>query len=334
MCYYKYITTQHNNKKYILVYIRKEVKMSKTKKTELLEQNYVGVDVGNAYTKTGKVRFSTKVRIGEKLNGVGKSKKDVHSVVFNGENYVVGEGSIFTTEERYFSTQYSICLLTAIALRFPEQDFIDVTVCVGLPFKRHKHYAARLAATYNGKQFNIEVNSKEYTIRINAMEVFVEGALPILTENTGKVITIDVGGETTDVTQFNNLEIEAFDTYPTAMNSIYADVCDYLSNNDKGDFLPYEVEKFFNKTKIRVDQKEVDISGIRNVIQQSITELASIIKNKFDIQNADEIIIIGGGGMDTYTYWKNEFKTATLQEDSQFINSLIYEQVAKEVASE
>ena len=310
--------------------------MKKKEMIELVDRNYDGVDLGNSYTKSRKIRFASKVKLGKKLTGVAKTrlKKDVHYVEYEGQYYVVGDGKMFTTAERYFSTQYKLCLLTAIALNHPGEEFIQTAVCVGLPFKYHKLYAQRIIDLYSNKQYNITVNDKKYTIRITDMEVFVEGSLPIRDNDSRHILTIDVGGGTIDVTQFNNLEIEKFETYPTAMNNIYADIVDYLYDNNLGEFTPSKVEKFFNKTTIMVDQQPVDISGIREVIQQDITEVASWIRDKFDTQDVDEIYIMGGGGMDTYKYWRTDFPTSKLAENTQFVNSDIYEMVAKEIANE
>lgn len=294
----------------------------------VVEKMYFAGDIGHGYVKTKDFMFPSKVKVGSNL-AFGKKKKDTYEVTVNGQNYTVGDGSMFTGENRYFTTEYKVALLTSIALNNPEEDFIDTLVVIGTPITRRDRVAKKIIDHYKGMQETITVEGREVTIRINDIKVFIEGAYPVYTGEEGRIITIDMGAGTINVTEFVDGIVEKFTTYPDAMYRMYEEVSTYLNVTFGGDFKPTDIEPILNKKTITINQEKVDITGIRPIIASHIDGMASLISNYFSVGRADKIYGIGGGSMDTWTYWKKMFPTAVLVEDSQNINFRVYDAVAR-----
>ncbi|KEI18298.1 MULTISPECIES: ParM/StbA family protein [Clostridium] len=288
----------------------------------------IGIDVGNGYTKLPVGKFASRVKIGERV-GFGKHKKEVHYVKYNDINYIIGQGAPFTGDERYFSEYYKVCLLTSIALSENNEDFIDANVVVGVPEKKYKLIGDKLKKHIIGYgQQQITVNDKEYTIRITDCIVFIEAAYPILTEDESNVIVIDNGAGTINVTQWEELSILNSATYNESMYKMYADISSYLNLNKGSDYKPTDIEKLLNKKTAIINNVETDITDIRPIVENHITEIASFIKNDFKVKNASKIYLIGGGGADTINYWKKHFPVIELVPESQSINQKVYQTVA------
>lgn len=309
--------------------------MSKEKELLVAEDELsLGSDVGNGYTKNRKVKFASKVVPGEKTHLVGRKKKDIYEVKYDNVSYIVGEGSAFTGEQRYFSLEYKLCLLTSIALAFPKQDFIEGAFCVGLPLELHEKYSEKLIEEFKGKQFEIEVEGKLRTIRIKDFDVFVEAAYPILTKDQGRVVTIDMGAGTVNVTQFFEGGVEKYATYDESMYKMYADIAQYLNTKKGSRFMPRDIEPILNKKAIEINQEVVDITDIKPIIEANIRAIVTEINNKFDIAETGKIYLIGGGSMDTAKYWKKFYPKATPVEDAQSVNYRVYDLVAAGLAED
>lgn len=298
-----------------------------------VEKMYFGGDIGHGYVKTIKTMFPSKVKVGKNL-GFGKKKKDTYEVELGGQVYTVGDGALFTGDNRYFTIEYKVALLTAIALNNPEEDFIDTVVVIGTPITRHNRLASKISEHYTGMQETMVIEGREVTIRINDLHVFIEGAYPVLTGEDGRVITIDMGAGTINVTEFVDGSPEKYTTYPDAMYKMYEEIATYLNVTKGGDFKPTDIEPILNRKTISINQEKVDITDIRPIIASHIGEMASLISNTFSVGRADSIYLIGGGSMDTYNYWKKVMPTAILVEDSQNINCRVFNMMAMTIAEQ
>lgn len=288
----------------------------------------IGIDVGNGYTKFGNEKFASRVKVGE-INKFGKKKSELHNVEYEGIHYIVGQGAIFTGDNRYFTKEYEICLLTAIAL-YCKKDFPKESIVVGLPEKKQKLLGSKIEEYLKSLgQKQIIVDDKKYTIRIENVIAFIEGAYPILEEIEDNVIVIDNGAGTINVSQWEDLSILNSQMYNESMYKMYADIAGYLNSNKGTDYKPMDVQKFFNDETIIIDQKEVDITDTRAIIKSYIKEIASYIRNDFDYKSAKKIYLMGGGGADTITYWQDELKISFV-DNPQFINAKIYDAIAKD----
>lgn len=289
-----------------------------------------GIDVGNGYTKFGNEKFASRVRVG-KLANFGNKQEDVFAVKYNGVDYVVGEGELFTTEDRYYTDDYKICLLTAIALSTEEEVLDRVEICVGLPvikfmnteFKeKFENYLSNL-----GLQ-KITLNGKEKIINIRKAIVFVEGAYVVESKDTGNVITFDIGAGTVNIIQWKNQVPINFDTKNRSFYNLYAKISKHLKDTGRGSVSLEYIEENLGADSITINQKEVDISDTKIIIEKHIRELASEVNNFFDIENASKLQFLGGGALPTYKYWKLIYPNGTeLIDNSQFVNAKIYQQV-------
>lgn len=292
-------------------------------------ETFFAVDLGHGYVKTEGAKFPSKVKVGSNLTKLGKKKRDTFAVTMGGQAYVVGDGRLFTGEDRYTTVGYKLALLTSIAVNFPSEDFIELNVVVGVPIERHGRVQETIINFYKGMQETITVDGREVTIRIKDIFVSIEGAYPIVTGEDGRIITIDMGAGTVNVTELDNCSFEKYATYNESMHKMYQDIATYLNETKGGNFMPSDIEPILNKKEISIKQVKTDITSIRPIIADNIAEVASLIRNRFATDRADAIYLIGGGAMDTYNYWHKEFPTAELVADGQMVNLKIYEVVAQ-----
>lgn len=297
--------------------------------TLLTNEAVFPIDLGHGYVKTAAAKFPSKVKVGTNLVQVGRKKKDTYHVELGGQAYVVGDGRLFTGEDRYTSIGYKLALLTGIALNFPNEDFIETNVLLGVPIERQGRVGSTIVNQFRGMQENIVIDGREVTIRIKEVQVYIEGAYPVVTGEEGRVLTIDMGAGTVNVTEFNCYAVEKYATYNESMHKMYQDIATYLNEFKGGNFMPSDIEPIINKTTINIKQVPTDITGIRPIIADNIAEIASLIRNRFSVDRADVIYLIGGGAMDTYNYWHKEFPTAELVADGQMCNLRLYETLAE-----
>jgi plasmid segregation protein ParM len=270
------------------------------------------------------------VRLG-KLANFGNKKEDVYAVKYNGIDYVVGEGEVFTTDDRYYTDDYKICLLTAIALSTNEEVLDRVEICVGLPVIKfmNTEFKEKFEKYLNnlGLQ-NINVNGKEKLINIRKAVVFVEGAYVVESKDTGNVITFDIGAGTVNIIQWKNQVPINFDTKTKSFYNLYEKIAKYLKDTNRGSVSIEYIEETLGEDEIIINQKKVNIADTKIIIEKHIRKLASEVNSFFDIENAEKIQFLGGGALPTYKYWKSIYPNGTeLINNSQFANAKIYQQV-------
>lgn len=289
----------------------------------------IGIDLGNGYVKFKGKKFASRTKLG-RLANFGEKRSDVFAVVYENTSYIVGEGEVFTTDDRYFTEDYKICLLTAIALSTNETVLDSVEICVGLPIQKYMSDLKKDLTTYlnNIGCEKITVNGIGKIINIKKATVFVEGAYIVESEDKNNVITIDIGAGTVNIIQWENQEPVHFDTKNKSFYNLYEKISKYLKDNQKGNVSSEYIEKNLGGDTIIIDAKNVDIKDTHKIIEKHIRELASQINNSFDVSRATKIQFLGGGALPTYKYWKEIYKNGTeLIENSQFINSEIYQKV-------
>ncbi|BDU93666.1 ParM/StbA family protein [Clostridium perfringens] len=288
----------------------------------------IGIDLGNGYVKFKDKKFASKVKVG-RLATFGERRSDVFEVVYDGVFYTVGEGQVFTTDERYFTDDYKICLLTAIA-ESTNEDVIEAEICVGMPvssFMSNKRGEVEKYLNNLGVQ-KIILNGVEKIINIKKAIVFVEGAYVIESKDKENVITIDIGAGTVNIIQWENQVPVEFDTKYKSFYNLYSKIAKHLKDTNRGVVSPAYIEENLGADSIIINQTNVDIKDTHKIIEKHIIELASEINGYFNVSQASKIQILGGGAFPTFKYWKNIYKDGCeLIADSQFVNSKIYEKV-------
>lgn len=285
-----------------------------------------GIDLGNGYVKCNDLIFASKLSVG-RLATFGKKKDDVFEVVYDETIYTVGEGQLFTTDDRYFTEDYKVCLLTAIALNAKEESVIDAEICVGLPITKFMSETRNKVQDYLNKLGvqKITVDGKEYIINIKKAVVFVEGAYVVESKDTSNVITVDIGAGTVNIIQWENQVPVKFDTKNRSFYNLYTKITKHLKDTNRGDVTTDYIEKNLGADEIIINQKLVDIRDTHKIIEKHIRELASEMNNYFDIPLATKIQFLGGGALPTFKYWKSIYGNGVeLIDESQFINSKIF----------
>ena len=168
-----------------------------------------GFDIGNAYANFSNMKFATKVKIGKKLEL--DKRIEVHQVNYNGVDYVVGDGKAVMGEFKYSTDAYKLCVLTAIALKSGRKRNVRAKICLGLPimnFERKVEEVRSIIESWGVQELAIKDENtgkyNTYTIEIVDLKFFIEGALPVLIDDLSHLLTLDIGGGTINVVEWED----------------------------------------------------------------------------------------------------------------------------------
>lgn len=296
----------------------------------------VGVDLGNGFTnylsqRSGEgQRFATKVKqVAEFPFGENK-RSEIHRVEIGGQKFIVGEGvtvEIKDVKQRINSRDYKVALLTAIAKSLPRAGYAEVNVCVGLPIARLQKFADELEEIIRSlESTELIVDNENYEIVINDVQVFPEGALSVIKDLNGKVLTIDMGSGTVDCISFEDNEpVETF-TVTTSMNDIYTNVADRLNTQHGMSITTDMVEAYIGKETIKYNREDVDISAHFEDIESGVHAIYSQISSKFaPIAQYERVILLGGASILTLPYWEKLINGVELEDNAQYVNAKIFQ---------
>lgn len=303
---------------------------------------FLGVDVGNGYTNARDIKFKSRVQEVTKAQlelrmdsrNVKKSEKglsETHYVVYNGKYYIVGEGEDFVIDGRHTSTSYLLCLLTAIAEVYKAHEYIDLSVCVGLPadlfLSGDESLKEAMYKAYGGKTFDITVDGREVAIKMSEFNIYLEGAYPILVDDMREVVVIDMGMGTTNMLKYNNGELIDRATVPFGMRGLCVNMAKELNDKKINRRVDWEdIDENFGKRSMMIGREgEVDISFLDEHIVSYLTNNIKDYKERFNINNAKAVYIMGGGGLATAEYWKDVIGGVTLSENAQEVNSKVFD---------
>lgn len=299
----------------------------------------LGIDLGNGWTNFEGMRFASAVAPG-KLPRFGEKQPDVHQVKFEETYYVVGriEDGSFLGDDRYTSENYKICLLTAIALASKKRGLngkVKAEICVGLPINLYNEGLGDVLAEHikGYKTQTIEVNGEEYDIQIKSVVVFPEGALVILDGDMGSVLTIDIGAGTVNVIEWENGRPKDFKTLTNSMLNMYSRISNYL--NELGiSFENRQIEKLLYSEEriVYVNQEAINVDkAVDSIIKSTVGRMASEINTHFNVKAISKLRLLGGGAIPTLDAWREKYPTITISNNSQFVNSEIFDMIAKSV---
>lgn len=290
----------------------------------------LGVDVGNGYTKFNGEKFASKVSLGEKPQ-IGEKPLEVHYIKYENENYIIGEGSNFLGTERYFTKEYKLALLTAIALS-SNDNHINAKIVIGLPYTRIQTVANKLKKHLLGiKNARIKVNNKNYNINIEDVKVFVEGAYPILVQDHSNCITIDKGAGTICVNHFQNLQLKNSKIYEESELKLIGDIEQALNSTYGTSLTADTVEPIAYKEYALIKRKKTRIADVtKKIIDAHIKAVSNNVNKDFNLDGLllEHIYLIGGTAEDTKEYFQKYLGNIEVVEDNQFINQKLYQAVA------
>lgn len=305
----------------------------------MILQFNTGVDVGNGFTKYQGGRFASKVKLGSLSTADVSSHSEVHQVIYEDVEYIVGDesGASFMSENRYFEKYYLISLLTAVALASgTPNSTIKANVVIGVPVDDFNGLSDKIAEHFNTtlETKKIVVDGHTYHIEIKHLTVFIEGANPIANQNNQHVITIDVGAGTINIIEWKNQEIVNKFTINGAFRKLHKDIIEFVNSKHGTKLQIKDADKLIGQAEMNTRNGKVDITEIGEIVDLTISEHVSTIRDSFSVDLCDSIEICGGGAGKTYDYWHKYLPKAELVNDSQFANQRVYQAVAKSMYGE
>lgn len=298
----------------------------------------IGLDLGNGYVKYNGGLFKAKVRRGKVTSIAGiKKSKNVHQVIFENEEWVVGQGGSFTGKQRYFEESYKLSLYTGIALTIGDKprNPIEVNLVVGLPIEYYegKHEAVKEHIESFGVQ-EINVDGIDYVIEIKSVEVFIEGAYPILKNDDSHMITVDIGAGTVNIIEWKEQEIINKYTHNGSFNEKFTEIASLLNHKYDRTLNPEMIEDLIKEGSMETENGTVDIrEDVDSVLSKWVGNILSYT-TMINWEGAKFIKIFGGGALNTFSCWKNKFKKAELVPNCQAVNSEVYKAVAEALDEE
>lgn len=297
-----------------------------------------GIDLGNGFAKysLGK-KFASKIRKGSlsKVAGV-KTSDEVHEVVYEGEKWVVGEGTSFIGQDRYFGKNYEIALLTAIALASKKKrNPVEANIVVGVPVDHYNNMAEKVGEHIeNTGVKEITVDGRLYIVDIKSGNVFIEGALPIKDNDDSHIITIDVGAGTVNIIEWEEQTMVKHYTNNGSFNEMYFNIAQFLNGKHSTRLNPEMVQNLIGKETMETRTGTVEIaSDIQEIINNTIENILSYTTG-FNFEGCKKVKVFGGGAFQTFKAWKKFIPKAEHVEDCQFVNQQVYETVAEAINEE
>lgn len=294
-----------------------------------------GLDIGNDTIKTDSmVKIRSRVATGHK----GVNKDDI-KIEFNGKKYTVGSkaGALNLGPNKYFNTEYDICLLTAIAKSTSEQN-IEAEIVVGLP---PEQFESPLRDRLEDKL--IKLGKQEITIyngtkKINKVitiiqaTVFEESAVVFSDPKEyrdSNTLIIDIGGGSCDISQFDGLELVKHDTTKFGMLTLYTTMKSALNSEFGNVGLPPEaMEDILGKETYEINEEVKNVSFLDDVVATHVKEIHNVITQNFDTGNR-KVRVIGGGAAALIEAIKKYYPKAKVLNNAQFLNAITYKEVGK-----
>jgi plasmid segregation protein ParM len=288
----------------------------------------LGIDLGNEITKTSRmIKFASRISKGHKDMNTNDIK-----VIYKNEPYTVGIGTPVIGVNRIYSDMYDICLLTAIA-KSNNDEVIEENVVLSLP---PDLYESSLKKELKEKLSNmgmqeIYIDGVRRTIRIKHAEVFCENSIVFSNPKKYKsqrTLLIDIGGGTTDISEFNGLQLIKHSSEPLGMLPLYDELKKAINAKYRSKLSSEDIEHIIGKDEYEIRQEIRDMSFTRFIIADHVTKICSKVNQSFNYDLC-KIELIGGGAAPLINYFKSEYPNISLVEDAQFANSITNETVGE-----
>lgn len=295
-------------------------------------KRYYGIDVGNGYTKYNKGKFASRVDVGRLEEPFG----EVHAVKFRGIDYIVGStnGTSILSEEKYFTDNYLLLLLTGIALNNGNTSgMIEACVTIGVPATQYnKTKREAIKEHLIGIHEAIVVDGKKYEIYIKDVEVGMEGSLVFITNETKKILVIDIGAGTVNAVLWEGKKKKFEDTINKSFYSVLTEISGILKKKYQFNVEAEKVEEYIGADTIKIKGVDTKVPEIKMILNNFVESCVGAIQRnpKLEWSSVASIEIMGGGAECTYQLFKDtHFPHANLVEESQYINQQVYELISK-----
>lgn len=304
-----------------------------------MKTKILGLDNGFKATKTSK-QISICSTIGKRIDDIN----DVIQVKIGNEDYVVGEpDGVYIADSDKLKTPENIenlkvCTLTAIGLSYPTDTFIDVNLIVGLPvafFSNQKEEFKKMMESLSEKIY-INKLGIEQTIQVKKCLVFPQSAGLIFkkAQQSDRIkketsLVIDVGGGTWDISQFNGLKLVNKATYQDGMLILHSKIAQELNSKHYTKFKTSEIYDLIERGFFTVEGEKKSMSEIDHIINAHISDIVVNLKRDFDINNVDNIFLIGGGAKEVKPFLDKTISNIEIENNPQFINAECFEMMGK-----
>lgn len=309
----------------------------------------LGIDIGNAFTKTSTgIKFLSKVS-----NDYGKGySNNCYDVAWNDSKYLVGDidGVSFTNSNKYDTEEYLVTLLTSIALSYidEESDVINAYIGLGIPVEEYEYLKEKC------KKTALQLNTQQITVNgvtktINIEDVIVVPQSAIIADKDIEdlpALIFDFGGGTLDVSVWDiNANGKIYKTYGKSYNEFGFDhvVDNFITmlratrnmNIDYFNALTL-LDNPIIKSKVRA---EIDITEERDgLLINYLTKVKKILDKDNLPSYINSVYLCGGCGKilkdkleDVFGYNKGSVQA---DKEPQLSNAMVYELFAKELINE
>ena len=308
----------------------------------------IGVDFGNAFTKTSKHNILFKSSY---MSGFDSDlNKDAIKVELDGEEYTIGierdRGCVDTNvNTRYDSKLHELCLLTAIALSFEE-----INIETGVPADNYdslKDTLKKQVMAYSNKAIKVTIDNEFVTkfIKITNVMVMPQSAVVFLNPDKYRDTTnfvLDIGGGTAIASIWRGLRLFKARTIPMGgMLPLYTAIA---QNLNKELITSYNSETIQNVLKLGevkdglgnkyIIEKDTKIKKIiDNPISEHIRKVVSDIEEVLGLEpiQSNKQAFMGGGALSKLIkpHFKEYYKELEVVHCPQFANAMVYESVGK-----
>lgn len=284
----------------------------------------LGIDIGNYSVKVAPdINFKSLISSEENMLGGNTT------VEYDGNKYVIGEGTFETELNKTNKENFLPLLYTAISLS--SKDTFNQVV-VGLPINQFKANKDRLKALVEAnKMKTVLINGKKREIVISEFEVYPEGVGAYYSFNDKadmEAIIVDIGGRTTDIAYISGGKLIKSSTSSVGTLNIYNEVADKL-NSDYSLNLDIEfVDNMMNKGYLKVDNREVDLKFITEILKKNFLIIKKELDLKFPARTVN-IILAGGGAKLFKTAFKNRYENCDIASEPLYANAIGFKKVGE-----
>lgn len=290
-------------------------------------ESVVSVDIGNitsiSKSATELVTFESRCIDADEVH------EFVNPEIFeiDGKSYVMGQGSFENNLVKHQKDNYIALLYYAIA---KVTDSSNINLTIGVPagqFKKERANIQKLIEDNNCK--TIKINGEARVITINNIFVVPEGyGVKIEFFNKSKettnvlqkglkTLTIDIGGGTIDIAEFDeNDRFANGKSITLGLLDLYKDVRDVIVNEHYYNVDLADVRKYFEgKLVIKNDNFEDDTSFIEPAISKFYLKFINELKGLYPRLEQYNLILCGGGADYTEEYFRESYPHALIVTD-------------------
>lgn len=288
-------------------------------------QEIIAIDKGTTYTKSSKsiiIRSTVREYEENEINLGGKK----NIAEYEGKIYVVGErGAIRPNLFKSEHEETRLLVLTAIALSYPHNPNINVNLITGLPIGRYGYEKDSMNKLFRHTKNAVTLNGIRYSIAINKVETFPEGAssfYSLLEQQEGLIV--DIGGLSIDTSLFGkNGVIEKYSTYRLGIMPLFREIANHIGSRDSITLDEWDINNVIGGDYfINGEKKALEVD---HIIDGYVKEINQALNFNYNIPAINNVYLTGGGGEYLYPYIKEAIPRIKLMNNPQFTNVMAYQ---------